>query len=462
VSKIRIIGLTTGKRIGAYEQQLGNAAILIPLVKLFKSHLPEAELSTTIQLTDKFCRDYGITRLSLPKRLLPKFNLHLRFVIALFNFMRTGLWRFFKTALGFNLNFLIKGKRLEIYADSDMILDFNGDIFPSDANRLRVFSHALDIVTIRTLGIPVVEFVSSPGPFKTWIDRCISKFAFNRINVMANREPVSSELLRELGIQTPIVDTGCPAFLLEPCGEERSKAILHEEQVDMAKRPLIGMTLCGYNLPSQRTWGNLKSFDDLSVFIPTLKWLLDGLNATVFLLPHVYRSNPYTYAHEHINGPDYDILSHLYKMADGDSYNGRLKVIEGKYSPSEAKGVIGQCDLYISGRLHAGVAALSQSVPTVLAAYGHKHRGFATLVGQQKYAFYGTDPNELKSLVEEVWASREEIRKTIEEKMVRVRELVYLNIEIVGDILKLDKQERDRIPKEVSDAWIQKGGTVQA
>ena len=110
--------------------------------------------------------------------------------------------------------------------------------------------------------------------------------------------------------------------------------------------------------------------------------LLDDLNANVFLLPHVYRRNPYTTGGEHINGPDYDILLHLFKMVDGDKYQGRFKLIEGKYTSSEAKGIIGQCDMYISGRLHAGVAAASQIVPIVFLAYGHKHRGFARLLHQ--------------------------------------------------------------------------------
>lgn len=92
-------------------------------------------------------------------------------------------------------------------------------------------------------------------------------------------------------------------------------------------RPLVGITLTGYNLRSLRTWGKPEHFDDLSFYVPMLRYLLDDLNANVFLLPHVYRRNPYTYAREFINGPDHDILLHLFKMADGEKYKERLKLI---------------------------------------------------------------------------------------------------------------------------------------
>ena len=230
-----------------------------------------------------------------------------------------------------------------------------------------------------------------------------------------------------------------------------------KENVDVNARPLVGITLCGYNLFSLRTWGKPKHFDDLRLYVPMVKYLLDDLNANVFLLPHVYRTNPYTYAGELINGPDYDICLNLFKMVDGNKYKGRLKLVEGKYTPSEAKGIIGQCDMYISGRLHAGVAALSQAIPTVLLAYGHKHRGFASLLYQQKYVYEGKDTEELVSIVEDAWKNREEITKVLKDRMTRIRELVHLNFEIVKEIVGLPEKDRNHMPKELSYAWVKRG-----
>lgn len=456
--RIFIIGLAGGGKVGHYERQLGNAAILIPMIKLLKSYIPDAEILTTIQLTDNFCITHGINTVPNAK-ILPRYDSAIKALISFIDLFRTSLWRSLKNFLHLNVKILIRGNKLERFANSDVILDFNGDIFPSDVhNSSRLLNEVADILTIRQLGIPVIEFVSSPGPFNTWFTRFISKLVFNRISVFLNREPMSSELLKQIGIKrTPIVNAACPAFLLEPTSVERAKEILLQENVNVRARPLVGITLCGYNLGSLRTWSKPKHFDDLWLYVPMVKYLLDDLNANVFLLPHVYRTNPYTYAGELINGPDYDICLNLFKMVDGDKYKEKLKLIEGKYTPSEAKGVIGQCDMYISGRLHAGVAALSQAIPTVLLAYGHKHRGFASLLYQQKYVYEGKDAEELVSIVEDAWKNREEITKVLKDRMTRIRELVHLNFEIVKEIVGLPEKDRNHTPKELSDAWVKRG-----
>jgi len=154
-----------------------------------------------------------------------KFNLTLLINISL---VEGSLWRLIKNALHFNLQILIRGDKLERFANSDVILDLNGDIFPNDTGRFHVLKHALEIATIRQLGIPVIEYASSTGPFNTWFARAISKFMYNKISVFTNREPISSELLKQIGIKKPIVNTACPAFLLEPATGERAKEILVE------------------------------------------------------------------------------------------------------------------------------------------------------------------------------------------------------------------------------------------
>jgi len=453
MKKILIIGF-----LEEAKSQLGNVAVFASIIKTLKCYIPDVEISTDVRLADNFCKNYGSVNV-LHTRALPRYDSIRKLFVSLFNLLRVYLWKFFKSFLYLDINFLIKGKELKRFIDSDIVLDFNGDIFPSDMhNPVRLLAHVLDVSTIRQLEIPVVEFASSPGPFNTWFTRLISRLVFNNINVFTNREPVSSELLKKIGVnKIPIVNTACPAFLFKAEPIEKAREILLKENIDINKKPLIGITLCGYNLFSQRTWGKPKNFNDLSFFIPTLKYLLDDLDANVFLLPHVYRTNPYTYTHEFINGPDYDICFRLFELVGGEKYKGRLKLIEGKYEASEAKSIIGQCDMYISGRLHAGVAALSQAVPTVLVAYGHKHKGFARLLNQEEYVYEDKNPNELKSLVENAWKNRRQIKKRLGDRIVFVKELANLNFIIIKDIIDLDKKERSHVPKHISDRWVKKG-----
>ncbi|OQX86899.1 MAG: hypothetical protein B6D55_04825, partial [Candidatus Omnitrophica bacterium 4484_70.2] len=387
MKKIFIIGLTGEGKKGAYEKQLGNMAILIPMIKFLKKFLPEYDIVTTIQLTEDFCKNFGIKCFYIERK-WPKFESLRIFICTAFDLCKVYLWYYIKKCFRVNFNFLLKGAKLEEFKEATLVLDFNGDIFPSDVkNPIRFLNQIAEIIILKKLGKTIIEFVSSPGPFKTFCSRVFSKIMYNNIDLILNREPISSELLNELGIKKPIINTACPAFLLKPVNENRVKEIFQKEEIDLNRKPLIGVTLCGYNLPSLRTWGKIKDFRDLRIYIPMIKYLLEELKAMVFLLPHVYRINPYISSLEYIHGPDYEILMNLYKMCKGEEYEGCLKIIEGKYNAAEAKGIIGYSDMFITGRLHAGVAALSQRIPTVLIAYGHKHKGIAKMCGVERYVY---------------------------------------------------------------------------
>jgi len=463
MTRILIIGFTGGGDVGQYETQLGNVAISIPMMKLLKDYIPNAEISTTIQFTDSFCKSYGINRIPNPKKFLPYFNSLLWLMIAIIDLFRASLWRLFKNFLHINLQILIKGNKLERFAKSDIVLDFNGDVFPTNVSLrscIPVLIHIAELMSIRELGIPIIEFASSPGPFDNWLRRDLSKIMFNNISIFTNREPISSELLKQIGIRKPIVNTACPACLLEPASKERVKEILAKENVNLDDRPLIGITICARNLILRHTQRLHKNFDSLSLFVPMLKYLLDELNANVILVPHVYDINPQTntptYTYDLANGTDYEISKKLFKIINGNRYGGKLSIIEGKYSAPEVKAIIGQCDLYISGRLHAGIAALSQGIPTVLLAYGHKHYGIARLFRQESMVYAEGDAEELKSLIKYAWSNKTEITEVLRERLPRVKKLAHLNFEIVKEIIDLKKEQRSCIPKEIYETWIKR------
>ena len=108
MSKILIIGLTGGGDVGMYERQLGNVAILIPMIQSLKSYIPEAEISTTIQLTDSFCMEHGVTRIPNPRKLLPYFDGGLRLLLLSVDLFRACLWRSISGLLHLNIGVLIR------------------------------------------------------------------------------------------------------------------------------------------------------------------------------------------------------------------------------------------------------------------------------------------------------------------------------------------------------------------
>ena len=459
--RIVVIGLTGDGQLGGFETQLGNVAIVIPMVRLLRESLPEAVVETTIQFTDAFCALHGIARIDTPRRLRPRaFRGAVWLAQALTELAAATAAQLLGVA-GRRLARQLLSSRMRRFAEADIVLDLNGDIFPSDVHPARTLLHAIRVATLGRLGVPVVEFVSSPGPFDTRFRRLVSRLAFSRVSAFANREELSSELVARLGVRAPVVSVACPAWLLQPVDEATSDRLLAAEGLDPSRRPLVGVTLAGYNLESQRTWTRPKHFRDLERYLPALRWLLDDLGASLMLLPHVYRQNPFVHGSELINGPDHDILKNVRNALGVERYGNRVLLVEGKYNSAEAKGMIGRCDFFLSGRVHAAVAALSQGVPTVLLAYGHKHRGFARVVGQERFVFDGRDPGALVRLVEEAWRDRAAISASLREAMPRVRQLVAVGFQMVADIAGLPRKSRQRVPDEMARSWTERSAGLR-
>lgn len=435
--------------LGNWEQQLGNAAILIGLLETIHEHLPDALVTTKYQLSKEFCQTYGIQSLLVEPETGAKVR---RTLVTLYNLFSSAVWRFCREVFRIDITFLHATRLLDACYKSDLIIDLSGDAYGDNIPFRNFAKHSLDLIAARLLRKPIVSLANSPGPFSGKIKKFIAQVLFNNVSLVTTREPVSAGLLRNLAIKTPIITTACPAFLLEPAQDRRVKEIMRSEGIDENVGPIIGLTLAGYNLYSKPTWDVPETLEDVELYVPTVRFLLDELDAQLLLIPHVYRTNPWT--GQPIQGPDYLILKTLSHMVSRYSTTKKLKLIEGTYSPAEVKGLIGKLDLHISGRLHAGVAALSQYVPTVLLAYGHKHFGFAKMLNQERYVWQpsmGSDG--LLAIVRQIWEDRESVVAELHQWVPLVKALAELNVQILKDMVKLDEKSRIRLPKAVVQRW---------
>ncbi|MEM0488459.1 MAG: polysaccharide pyruvyl transferase family protein [Candidatus Bathyarchaeia archaeon] len=434
---------------GNWEYQLGNAAILIGLLSSIHKFLPDALVTTKYQLSSEFCQKYGIQSVAVEPIKAGKTQ---RVLITILNVISSLAWRFANDFFRIDVKKFRSTDLLAAYYNADIIVDLSGDTYGDNIPFKNFVKHSLDLISASLLKKPIISLANSPGPFTGRIKKFIARATLNKFALITTREAVSSELLRNLNVSAPIITTACPAFLLEPAGDSRVKEIMKLENINEHVRPMIGFTLAGYNLYSAPTWGTPKTLEDLKLYIPTVKFLLDKIGAQVLLIPHVYRTNPWT-GHP-IQGPDYVILQALKNEISKESTAERLVLVQGIYSPHEIKGLIGRLDLYISGRLHAGVAALSQHVPTVLLAYGHKHVGFAKMLGQERYVWQPSMGQEgLLTIVKQIWEDREKVRTELHQRVQLIKELAELNAQILKDVVGLDEKARSRPPKAVLERW---------
>ena len=463
IRKILIVGIPACSGKGNFERQLGNVAILTPTITMLKDSFPKAEVSTNFQLSEEFCRRNGISSIKDPAvwSFAPRYLLK-----SALNLLRCIMWRSFRK-IGLNVETLISERKLREFAAANVILDISGDTYSDNFNYIRVIKHSMDILAARLLGKPIVLFAQSCGPFKGWPIRSLARLALNRATLITTRESLTKDYLQDIGISKPsIFATACPAFLFEATSKERVEQIFKQEGISLDNEPLIGLTFCSFNISInpmriiiQNKWLNtmkyflpklfynlvekrmksVKFLDthvaaDLTPFVQAIDYLVEKLHATVLLIPHVYESKSSRY---HILS-DKGLAEKLYELTKSDNTD-KIKMLRGKYNAEDVKGIIGECDIFISGRMHAAIAALSQNVPTVGLPYGLKFYGIFGMLGQESHVCSSNNADDIISIVNEVWKNKEKISKELASKVPEAKKLALLNTELVKDILNISQ-----------------------
>jgi polysaccharide pyruvyl transferase WcaK-like protein len=332
----------------------------------------------------------------------------------------------------FNIDIPIsKNSRLFDYYDSDIVINSGGDTMSGEYG-ISTLNSFINILYAILLNKPVVLYGESLGYFRNSVLTSVAKFVFNKTELILVREELSKRYLYGAGITNPkIYVTADPAFLLSAAPQSRVFEILSDESINEIQRPLIGINpseLIGRFTGSKPRESKEKITE---IMVHVIDNLIENLNATIILIPHVYTSGV----------DDRIAINKIFHNVENKS---KVKTIKNEYTPEELKGIIGQCDLFIGARMHATIAATSMLVPTVGIAYSHKMYGIiGEMLGQQKYILDIKELNyeSLISKINDAWENREKIRKELEVKIPMVQERAMLNGKLVKELL--DSLDRD-------------------
>lgn len=327
---------------------------------------------------------------------------------------------------GFNVHISIsKNSRLFDYYNSDIVINSGGDHMSGEYG-INTLSSFINLSYAILLGKPVVLYGESLGYFRNPILNSIAKFVFNRTKLILAREELSKKYLDDNNITRPkIYVTADPAFLLNPVPQSRVFEILSNEGINEIQKPLIGINPSGL-ISRFRGKGHQKAEEESAdIKAGVIDNLVENLNATIIMIPHVYTSN------------DDDRIA-INRIVLEVKNKSKVKIIKNEYTPQELKGIIGQCDLFIGARMHATIASTSMLVPTVGIAYSHKMHGIiGKMLGQEKYVLdiKDLDYESLISKINDAWENREEIKKELEMKIPMIKEKAMLNGKLVKELV---------------------------
>ena len=326
----------------------------------------------------------------------------------------------------FNVHIHIsKNSRLFDYYDSDIVINSGGDSLSGESGIVTLGSF-INILYAILLDKTVVLYGESLGYYKNPILNFFAKFIFNRTKLILVREDLSKRYLDGNDINRPkICVTADPAFLLNPVPQSRVSEILSDEGVNDILKPLIGINPSGLISRFMESDHQKAEEKTTNIMAKVIDNLVENLNATIIMIPHVYTSNV----------DDRIVINSIFHKVKNKS---KVKTIKNEYTPQELKGIIGQCDLFIGARMHATIAATSMLVPTVGIAYSHKMHGIiGEMLGQRKYIL---DIKELSyesliSKMNDAWENREKIKKELEVKIPEMKEKAMLNGKLVKELL---------------------------
>jgi colanic acid/amylovoran biosynthesis protein len=339
-----------------------------------------------------------------------------------------------------DLQFILKSSALLNELNrTDLVIDFSGDRFGDNPFVSIFLEDWAEILMAKKLGKPVVMFAGSPGPFDKFFRKLLAKYALNRVDLITNREPVSTELLKDMGVRPEIIKSmACPAFLFEPRRRDDIADVLEEEGIiSENKKPLVGIILCGWSMPKPPYYKVPREKEELIPFAELVKHLIENLGVRVMLMSHQNNTDKQMNL---IPANDYVIVHQLYDILKQENYGDDLFVLDGLYDAPTSKAIIGCFDMLISGRIHGAVGGLSQEIPTVIINYGngprpHKLKGFAKLTGMEEYV---CDPADAQDMIEKagyVWKNREAVRGHLKKRIPQVKELAKANFKLLREFV---------------------------
>lgn len=175
-------------------------------------------------------------------------------------------------------------------------------------------------------------------------------------------------------------------------------------------------------------------------FAQSIEYIVNVLKGRVVLMSHQngFKLSP---DFELINGRDYPIVKQLQKVVEirGRTDMSHVLCIDRPYNPWQTKGIIKNFDMFVSGRVHGFVAAVSQYVPTVLITRGfgpesHRNIGFARSVGLEDFIANPKSVDDMIKKIDKCWNNLDDLRRGLKSRIFQVQETARAGFDILKTI----------------------------
>ena len=302
--------------------------------------------------------------------------------------------------------------------DTDIVGSIaGGDSFSDIYGFERLVYVALPQILILLLGKPLIVLPQTIGPFDTAAGKLVSRYILRNARKIYSRDRGFHSVGQGQKGKAAIPAAFCydMGFVLEPRIEKQRLPALFAGISE--KDAVVGINVSGLLYIGGYTGKNM--FGLKSDYKETVHHLIDHFlqmdNTHVLLVPHVL-------GEADNRESDTSACREIYQRAQAGRRD-HLHVIDNNYDHHEIKAIIGKCDMFLGSRMHACIAALSQSVPAIGLAYSKKFIGVFETIGMEEWVVDLRQCDEKEILDSAGWAfdHRSEYRAKLQATMPSVK-----------------------------------------
>jgi len=416
---------------------IGNYYIIEPFIRELHKTFPGSYIKTTMQMSERFCQAERVSVIEMDLYYGWNDDLALakkELIIA---------ERYHES------NELIETTAyIQEVMNADLVIDFSGDIWGDNAEFLGDNRFLVGLIKDRVaqlFGKKIVMLAGSPGSFSDLETLSFAKEVYAAFDLVTNREPISLGLMESEGFDiSKTKSLACPAFLFEAASGPKIETVLREAGLRRTEgdKPLVGFILCGWNFEVGPFDKENRDDSDFIKFAESVEYLTEKLGVKVCLMSHSngFDIPPTVFKLKH--GRDYVITKQFEKVLLDRGISNDFFTLNGVYDAWTTKSIIKNFDMLISGRIHAAVAGLSQSIPTVIIDYGHEPKahklmGFATLAQVQDYVANPSSLIDLRQKITACWFQRQEYKSHLDKRIPEVKSLARKNFELIKEVMSV-------------------------
>jgi colanic acid/amylovoran biosynthesis protein len=344
--KILIIGATlTGNK--------GASAMCHSLIyNLKKNYHNNVEISV---LTPRKIQDYDVSK-NLGVKLFKYKNILRKSIINYFFYYLTKK-QIFKN-----------DETFEAYLWADYIIDIHGINFTdSDGFISTSLIPSMQILLSYLISVPMIKFTQSFGPMNKISNKIFAKIFLSMALKVFPREKESYQTVKSLNLKNVENDYVDCAFNLPT-----EKYLNFKKEKDSLIR--IGF------IPNAILLSKSKNYLEICNKI-ILELIKNGFKPVIIM--HYSKPGSDTIALNKSSNNDYQLIKDLLKKNKDFE---KLEIHIEENSPSKLKGIINTCNLVITSRYHALVAALSNNIPCFCLGWSNKYYGLLSRVNLSEYS----------------------------------------------------------------------------